>query len=438
MLQSECLKSLARQQARRTLLASEAFRALSANEQALLCDKLAGAYEIALLQQARVDFTVALASLQDDDLAAEFLNALDFPKFVSALLKGVFDANLTVALRQMEAYAELLKEASKSVAQFADDNVTETQARKWLLQQLLCDADAEEKKRKPSPEFSARELKVAKTTLAREQRRLLRELLLMGVARLLANPRLAANKVFFGFRAERIAGDLRFREKLIRKLQAVAAIPLTPPLTTTVRRRTRGAEATGESPAETATRELSGAIWVGRFLGSKRTEDLENGFRQNVERFLSALRAAGATIVISATLRPPERAYLMHWSWKISKGLSTGENIPEMPGVNINWWHGNVADTLRAAQEMVAGYGLQRLGVAPALASRHTQGRAIDMSISWPSVLPIKKANGQSVVISSQPRNGANAALINVGRTYNVIHFINVNKDVPHWSTDGR
>lgn len=60
------------------------------------------------------------------------------------------------------------------------------------------------------------------------------------------------------------------------------------------------------------------------------------------------------------------------------------------------------------------------------------------MSISWPSVLPIKKANGQSVVISSQPRNGANAALINVGRTYNVIHFINVNKDVPHWSTDGR
>ena len=34
-------------------------------------------------------------------------------------------------------------------------------------------------------------------------------------------------------------------------------------------------------------------------------------------------------------------------------------------GVNINWWHGDAAKSKQAAQEMVDGYGINNLGVAP-------------------------------------------------------------------------
>jgi len=175
-----------------------------------------------------------------------------------------------------------------------------------------------------------------------------------------------------------------------------------------------------------------------RFPGSKDVIDLEPVFRNNVSKFLSALGTANASLSITSTFRPSERAYLMHWSWKITKGIVTGETIPPKPGVNIIWWHGNPDDTRRAAQEMVAGYGIGNLGVAPALSSRHTERKAIDMRITWAGPLRIKKADGQLRTITAPPRDGTNAQLIEVGKTYNVIHFLNVLKDAPHWSTDGR
>jgi hypothetical protein len=128
----------------------------------------------------------------------------------------------------------------------------------------------------------------------------------------------------------------------------------------------------------------------------------------------------------------------MHWSWKIVNGLSTGQDVPLLPGVAIIWWHGNVADTKRGAQEMVDGYGIGHLKVAPALASRHTQRRAIDLKISWTGRLRIRRADGKLAAIASEPRNGANRELIQVGGTYNVFHLQPPEKDVPHWSTDGR
>ena len=53
---------------------------------------------------------------QAGQLAGEFVENVDFPKFVRDLLKGVFDANLQVTLQQMESYQKLLKTATKSVA----------------------------------------------------------------------------------------------------------------------------------------------------------------------------------------------------------------------------------------------------------------------------------------------------------------------------------
>ncbi|HEU4387416.1 MAG TPA: D-alanyl-D-alanine carboxypeptidase family protein [Blastocatellia bacterium] len=187
-------------------------------------------------------------------------------------------------------------------------------------------------------------------------------------------------------------------------------------------------------PAFQPASELSGRIWVSRFPTSKSVNDLEPTFRNNVSRFLSALQAAGANIDIAATYRPVERAYLMHWSYKIAKGIVSARSVPSMPGVNIEWWHGSDADSKRAAQEMASAY---QIVATPSLTSRHIERKAVDMSISWSGTLQIQKATGQIAVISSSPRDGTNRTLIDVGRSYGVIHLEPPEKDPPHWSTDG-
>jgi hypothetical protein len=58
-----------------------------------------------------------------------------------------------------------------------------------------------------------------------------------------------------------------------------------------------------------AARERSGRSWVARFPGSRSLTDLKAGFRQAAEAFIGSMKDAGATVRISATFRPPERAY---------------------------------------------------------------------------------------------------------------------------------
>jgi hypothetical protein len=65
---------------------------------------------------------------------------------------------------------------------------------------------------------------------------------------------------------------------------------------------------------QTQAGELSGGQWVARFPGSAEVEECRDPFKSSLTRFVSALRAAGANVTISATFRPVERAYLMHWS----------------------------------------------------------------------------------------------------------------------------
>jgi D-alanyl-D-alanine dipeptidase len=177
--------------------------------------------------------------------------------------------------------------------------------------------------------------------------------------------------------------------------------------------------------------ELSGPQWCARFPGSDSTDDLIPAFRKSVNNFVEALKAAGATVTVSATLRPPERAYLMHWCWMIATTGQDPAKIPAMPGVNIRWAHPTLADSKAAARAMKTKYGMAHVA---ALNSRHTQGKAIDMTIRWTGDLVIKNAVGKTKTITSTPRTGSNADLIAVGATYGVIKLIT---DPPHWSTDG-
>jgi D-alanyl-D-alanine dipeptidase len=166
-------------------------------------------------------------------------------------------------------------------------------------------------------------------------------------------------------------------------------------------------------------------------------------FRGYVEAFIDALRTAGATVNINATYRPPKRAYLMHWSWKIAKNRVSPKDVPAMDGVAISWEHydrdGEYSDTesVAAAREMVRGFEMQRLGVAPSLKSRHTAGCGIDMTISWTGDLRIRDAEGALVVIDRTPRTGMNPQLHRVGESYGVIKYNRSGRDDPHWSDTG-
>src|SRR5262245_10881995 len=179
-------------------------------------------------------------------------------------------------------------------------------------------------------------------------------------------------------------------------------------------------------------RELSGEVWVSRFPTSKSTDTLIDGFRQKCDAFLAALKEAGAKVQIKATLRPPERAYLMHWSFVLNNGEIEPDDIPPHPGVEIQWVHRSVAASRAAAAEMVSGYGIVH---RPALTSLHIVGKAIDMSVGWNGTLTIKQKNGTKKAIGSLPRTGLNHELWAVGRTYGVLKLPS---DAPHWSSTGR
>jgi len=62
----------------------------------------------------------------------EMVKKVDFPKFVGGLIKNVFQAIVESSIDQMRAYGELLANVAKTVDQFAQDNITENNARDWL------------------------------------------------------------------------------------------------------------------------------------------------------------------------------------------------------------------------------------------------------------------------------------------------------------------
>jgi D-alanyl-D-alanine dipeptidase len=173
-------------------------------------------------------------------------------------------------------------------------------------------------------------------------------------------------------------------------------------------------------------RELSGAQWVDRFPGSSSVDDLNPDFAAKVGKFISAIRATGASVRVSATFRPKERAYLMHYSAAIAKGTIAAARVPRMDGVNIEWQHDSDKESQSAASSMAAGY---RIVYPPALSSRHTEKAAIDMTITGLIGKTMKNASGEDIEIKN------NEDIFSVGATYRVIKLVS---DPPHWSDNGQ
>jgi hypothetical protein len=133
----------------------------------------------------------------------DLVDSVNFPKFVADLLKAVFDANLTVMKTQTDSYIKLMKEATKSTADFIkqikDDDAFATLAETNGDQFNIVTEDqpdgtsklalTDPKGDKLDPEDTAvkKALMEAKILMAKEHRAALREVILMGVTRLVVD-----------------------------------------------------------------------------------------------------------------------------------------------------------------------------------------------------------------------------------------------------------
>lgn len=165
----------------------------------------------------------------------------------------------------------------------------------------------------------------------------------------------------------------------------------------------------------------AGRAWVDRFPTERTTAGLVQPFRGAVERFITALEKGGAKVHISATRRPKERAWLMHYAWEIAREGIDPKTVPAHEGIDILW-------TREGAVEMVAAYGL---AFKPSLNSRHIDGKAIDMDVSWSQPIAVDMPGVGIITIAV----GDVEDLYRVGEAYGVKKL---RSDRPHWSTDGR
>ena len=62
----------------------------------------------------------------------DLLADVNFPQFVAGLIQGTFQAIVNSSIQQMEAYAELVKNAAQQVDLFVADAISDEHARDWL------------------------------------------------------------------------------------------------------------------------------------------------------------------------------------------------------------------------------------------------------------------------------------------------------------------
>lgn len=186
----------------------------------------------------------------------------------------------------------------------------------------------------------------------------------------------------------------------------------------------------------------SGKYWIAwanvHAKNSSKVEDLDVTFKPKVKAFIKALEDGGATVKVKATKRNKKRAYLFHWSWKISLGKCIASDATKLAGVDIEWDHGDAAKSKAGAKEIVSGFNLAtppRSVFAPSMTSNHISGKAIDMEITWKGNIRVKKKDGTEVAVDFNTDVKLNTILHSIGESYGVKKLV---KDAPHWSFDGK
>ncbi|HEX2532102.1 MAG TPA: hypothetical protein VHK69_00125 [Chitinophagaceae bacterium] len=208
------LKDEARAMAVQTLMASPSFKSMDVDEQRVIYADLVQENMHKLARQkglvqpmadkgpgAGMGFGGYNPGFEESvDAFEDLVDSVDFPKFVADLLKAVFDANITVMKKQTDDYIRLMREATKGVADFVkkvkDDDtfayLAETKGNQFNIS-MEKDANGGQKMTLTNPEgepvdMEDNEVKAkimeAKIAMAKEHRAALREVILMGVTRL--------------------------------------------------------------------------------------------------------------------------------------------------------------------------------------------------------------------------------------------------------------
>ena len=203
-----------------------------------------------------------------------------------------------------------------------------------------------------------------------------------------------------------------------------------------------------ESADDGAPIEPSGRKWVSRFLSSSKVTDLKQPFQGNAASFIAALEAAGVTVTINTTWRPPQRSYLMYYAREVSRGRLAPDKVPKFQPkngdkpVNIDWAHrdgkgkADLVKARKAAAAMDAAYAAAG-AIGKPYQSNHNGANAIDMRLTpaWGIGKTVVDANGKSRKVASK------RDIIDVGATYKVLHwnYAGAKKKVddPHWSATG-
>lgn len=155
----------------------------------------------------------------------ELVKKVDFPKFVSGLVQGVFHAVVEASIEQMRAYGELLAATAKTVDQFASENISDAQARDHIANRfpgaVVVDTEGEKARLRAGEdtgvdlgaelgvegvdldddESEQRLVNAAKLELARSRQQLLATMVLMGINRIVVTNGHINAKVVFDMRA---------------------------------------------------------------------------------------------------------------------------------------------------------------------------------------------------------------------------------------------
>jgi len=207
------IKERARAQAREILAGSDVFKTMSVDDQKSIYLSLVG--DQMAKEMSRYGLSKPMATDSGKDMGYkgydpgfggdtkafnELVDSVDFPKFVADLLKAVFDANISVMKTQTDSYIKLMKEATKSTAEFikkiGDEEsfakLAESRSEQYNVT-TENQADGSMKLALTNPQGDKvdtedaevkRHILEAKINMAKEHRAALREVLLMGVTRL--------------------------------------------------------------------------------------------------------------------------------------------------------------------------------------------------------------------------------------------------------------
>src|SRR5262245_1934601 len=232
MVATDGVKEIARAQAREVLGGSLAFKAMPLDDQRSIyrmlveenIDREQGkrglARPFATDSGKEMGYKGYDPAFSGDTRAfTELVDSVDFPKFVADLLKAVFDANLKVMKQQTDSYIKLMKEATKSTADFLkkvkdDDTFAKLAETKGDQYNVTTEkqADGSSKLALTNPDSDKvdvedaevkRHILEAKINMAKEHRAALREVLLMGVTRLVVEKGEIEASVDFSIKATR-------------------------------------------------------------------------------------------------------------------------------------------------------------------------------------------------------------------------------------------